>query len=227
MDNPKHTDVQDTQSQLSELSESVVNKVPKVSDYQNPDYYINRELSHLAFNFRVLQQALNEEYPLLERFRFLLIFSSNLDEYFEIRVAGLMQQVDFSREQVGLDGMGPQQVLKEISQKAKEYVELQYQILNKSLLPSLRKEGIRFLRRNELTEKQQAWIKRFFYHEVMPIISPIGLDPAHPFPRLANKLLCFIVSLEGKDAFGRDTGMAIIPAPVSYTHLTLPTSVYV
>ena len=219
MDNPQQSDAQDTQNPPSELCESSTNKSAKVNDYQNSDYYINRELSHLAFNFRVLQQALNDEYPLLERFRFLIIFSSNLDEFFEIRVAGLMQQVDFSREQVGLDGLGPQQVLKEISQKAKEYVDLQYRILNNSLLPSLRKEGIRFLRRNELNEKQKSWIKRFFYHEVMPIISPIGLDPAHPFPRLTNKLLCFIVSLEGKDAFGRDTGMAVIPAPRSLSRI--------
>ncbi|OED42688.1 RNA degradosome polyphosphate kinase [Endozoicomonas sp. (ex Bugula neritina AB1)] len=189
--------------------------IPKLTDYNNPNYYNNRELSHLAFNIRVLEQALNEEHPLLERFRFLLIFSSNIDEFFEIRVAGLKQQVDFSREQVGLDGLGPQQVLKQISQTAKAYVQQQYQVLNETLLPSLKQEGIRFLRRNELSEKQKTWIKRFFYHEVMPIISPIGLDPAHPFPRLANKLLCFIVSLEGKDAFGRDTGMAIIPAPRS------------
>ena len=229
MDNPQQPDVQDTQTQSSDTVEPATvtkSSPPKVTDYQNPEYYINRELSHLAFNYRVLQQALNEDYPLLERFRFLLIFSSNIDEFFEIRVAGLMQQIDFSREQVGLDGMGPQQVVKEISKKTKEYVDLQYQILNESLLPALRNEGIRFLRRNELSEKQQAWIKRFFYHEVMPIISPIGLDPAHPFPRLTNKLLCFIVSLEGKDAFGRNTGMAIIPAPRSLPRIVkLPADV--
>ncbi|MGB1270762.1 MAG: RNA degradosome polyphosphate kinase, partial [Endozoicomonas sp.] len=190
MDTTLHTDAQEVLADSSKSSEPVVNKPPRVTDYQNPDYYINRELSHLAFNFRVLDQAVNEEHPLLERFRFLLIFSSNIDEFFEIRVAGLKQQVEFSREQVGLDGLRPQQVLKQISEQAKEYVKLQYTILHESLLPSLRKEGIRFLRRNELSEKQQAWIKRFFYHEVMPIISPIGLDPAHPFPRLANKLLC-------------------------------------
>ena len=212
---PLQTDTQIKESM--EVSESVTMKSPasKLTDYNNPDYYNNRELSHLAFNIRVLEQALSEEHPLLERFRFLLIFSSNLDEFFEIRVAGLKQQVDFSREQVGLDGLGPQQVLRQISNTAKEYVQRQYQVLNDTLLPSLREEGIRFLRRNELSDKQKTWIKRFFYHEVMPIISPIGLDPAHPFPRLANKLLCFIVSLEGKDAFGRDTGMAIIPAPRS------------
>ena len=216
MDNSSlQPDAQDAMEQEATVSTPVVAKPPKLTDYNNPEYYNNRELSHFAFNVRVLEQALNEEHPLLERFRFLLIFSSNIDEFFEIRVAGLMQQVDFARERAGLDGLGPQQVLKTISQKAKEYVALQYQILNDTLLPALREEGIRFLRRNELSEKQVVWIKRFFYHEVMPIISPIGLDPAHPFPRLANKLLCFIVSLEGKDAFGRDTGMAIIPAPRS------------
>lgn len=196
-------------------SQSVAVKAPRITDLSNPEYYINRELSHLQFNTRVLEQALNEEHPLLERLRFLLIYSSNIDEFFEIRVAGLMQQVDFAREQVGLDGLGPQAVLKEISHQAKENVSRQYEILNDMLLPELAKEGIRFIRRNQLTEKQRAWIKRFFYNEVMPIISPIGLDPAHPFPRLANKLLCFIVSMEGKDAFGRETGMAIIPAPRS------------
>ena len=216
MDNSSlQPDAQDAQDKEVQIPEPVVAKQPKITDYNNPDYYNNRELSHLAFNIRVLEQALNEEFPLLERFRFLLIFSSNIDEFFEIRVAGLMRQVDFSREQVGIDGQGPQQVLKTISQTAKEYVAKQYQTLNDTLLPALRKEGIRFLRRSELSEKQKSWIRRYFYHEIMPIISPIGLDPAHPFPQLANKLLCFIVSLEGKDAFGRDTGMAVIPAPRS------------
>lgn len=203
------------QSQNEPVSEPTVIKPPKLTDYNNPDYYNNRELSHLAFNYRVLKQALDPDHPLLERFRFLLIFSSNIDEFFEIRVAGLLQQVDFGRERAGLDGLGPQHALKAINHKAQDYVAEQYKILNDDLLPALRNEGIRFLRRNELSEKQLAWIKRFFYHEVMPIISPIGLDPAHPFPRLANKLLCFIVSLEGKDAFGRETGMAVIPAPRS------------
>ncbi|WP_420797649.1 polyphosphate kinase 1 [Candidatus Sororendozoicomonas aggregata] len=190
-------------------------KTPKLTDLGNPDYYINRELSHLQFNIRVLEQAFREDLPPLERLRFLLIFSSNMDEFFEIRVAGLMRQIEFSREYVGLDGMSPQLVLKKIADTTQAQVQRQYQAFNDSLLPVLRDNGIRFLRRDELTDKQAAWIKRFFYNEVMPIISPIGLDPAHPFPRLANKLLCFIVSLEGQDAFGRETGMAIIPAPRS------------
>ena len=214
MDNSQNQELPEQQESASELEEASP-KPPRITDFGNSDYYINRELSHLQFNFRVLEQALNEEHPLLERLRFLLIFSSNMDEFFEIRVAGLMQQIGFGRERVGLDKIGPQAVLKEISRLTKEQVTRQYEILNNTLLPAMAKEGIRFIRRQELTEKQRAWIKRFFYHEVMPIISPIGLDPAHPFPRLANKLLCFIVSLEGKDAFGRETGMAIIPAPRS------------
>ena len=199
----------------SPSTQEAVKAPPRITDLSNPEYYINRELSHLQFNTRVLEQALNEEHPLLERLRFLLIYSSNIDEFFEIRVAGLMQQIGYGRELVGMDGMGPRAVLKEINAYAKEQVTRQYQILNETLLPALKEENIHFIKRSELNEKQRIWVKRFFYNEVMPIISPIGLDPAHPFPRLANKLLCFIVSLEGKDAFGRDTGMAVIPAPRS------------
>lgn len=196
----------------------VVAQLPKlhsVMNLNNPAYYINRELSHLQFHIRVLEQSLDEHHPLLERLRFLLIFSSNMDEFFEIRVAGLMQQIEYSREITAHDGMTPREVVAEITRIAKEQIHRQYHIFNDVLLPALRNEGVQFLRRSELTDKQKAWIKRFFFHEVMPIISPIGLDPAHPFPRLANKLLCFIVELEGKDAFGRETGMAIIPAPRS------------
>ncbi|WP_461536042.1 polyphosphate kinase 1 [Spongorhabdus nitratireducens] len=189
--------------------------IKPLTDLGNPDYYINRELSHLQFNIRVLEQALNEEYPLLERLRFLLIFSSNMDEFFEIRVAGLMEQIEFGREYIDLGGMKPTDVLNEISRLTHEQVEKQYQILNEQLLPALAKENIRFLRRSQLDEQQIAWVHHFFYQQIMPIVSPIGLDPAHPFPRLANKSLNFIVELDGQDAFGRETGMAVIPAPRS------------
>lgn len=188
---------------------------PLISDLNNRKYYINRELSHLQFNIRVLEQALNEDYPLLERLRYLLIFSSNTDEFFEIRVSGLKQQIEFAREQVGLDGIRPTEVLKEISRLTHEHVARQYTIFNDIMLPALEEQGIHFIRRHRITEKQTLWVKNFFFQQVMPIISPIGLDPAHPFPRLANKILNFIVELEGKDAFGRETGMAIIPAPRS------------
>ena len=188
-------------------------------DLSNPDFYINRELSHLAFNQRVLAQALDEDHPLLERLRFLLIFSSNLDEFFEIRVANLKKDLLMQREKSGVDGLHPSEVLSQISQICHETISFQYETLNNILLPALEQEKIRFLAREIWTPEQDQWVKKFVKKEVLPVISPIGLDPAHPFPRLVNKSLNFIVSLEGKDAFGRDTGLAIIPAPRSLPRL--------
>ena len=175
--------------------------------------YIHRELSQLQFNIRVLEQALDESYPLLERLKFLLIFSSNLDEFFEIRVAGLKKQINFAREQAGADGLLPSQVLSRISEIAHEQVERQYALLNDVLLPALAKHQINFIRRRHWTTKLKTWVRRYFRDEIAPIITPIGLDPTHPFPLLVNKSLNFIVELEGVDAFGRDSGLAIIPAP--------------
>ncbi|RFQ21791.1 polyphosphate kinase 1, partial [Pseudomonas sp. ATCC 13867] len=177
--------------------------------------YIHRELSQLQFNIRVLQQALDESYPLLERLKFLLIFSSNLDEFFEIRVAGLKKQITFAREQAGADGLLPHQALARISEQVHEQVARQYSILNDILLPELAKHDIRFIRRRYWTPKIKAWVRRFFRDEIAPIVTPIGLDPTHPFPLLVNKSLNFMVELEGLDAFGRDSGLAIIPAPRS------------
>ena len=175
--------------------------------------YIHRELSQLQFNIRVLEQALDESYPLLERLKFLLIFSSNLDEFFEIRVAGLKKQINFAREQAGADGLQPHQALARISELVHSEVDRQYAILNDVLLPELEKHHIRFIRRRHWTPKLKTWVRRFFRDEIAPIITPIGLDPTHPFPLLVNKSLNFIVELEGVDAFGRDSGLAIIPAP--------------
>ncbi|PJI48179.1 MAG: polyphosphate kinase 1 [Pseudomonas sp.] len=177
--------------------------------------YIHRELSQLQFNIRVLEQALDESYPLLERLKFLLIFSSNLDEFFEIRVAGLKKQITFAREQAGADGLLPHQALARISEQVHEQVGRQYSILNDILLPELAKHDIRFIRRRYWTPKIKAWVRRFFRDEIAPIVTPIGLDPTHPFPLLVNKSLNFMVELEGLDAFGRDSGLAIIPAPRS------------
>ena len=175
--------------------------------------YIHRELSQLKFNIRVLEQALDESTPLLERLKFLLIFSSNLDEFFEIRVAGLKKQVAFARELAGADGLQPQQVLARISELVHEQVERQYAILNDVLLPALEQHQIRFIRRRHWTAKIKTWVRRYFREEIAPIMTPIGLDPTHPFPLLVNKSLNFIVELEGIDAFGRDSGLAILPAP--------------
>lgn len=184
-------------------------------DYTLNNRYINRELSILDFHLRVLEQAVDPLHPLLERLNFLLIFSRNLDEFFEIRVAGLMQQLSFSNESRSPDGMTPAQVLAQISETAHAAIERQYRILNDEILPRLADEDIRFLRRDELTEDQAAWVKQYFNEQVLPVLTPISLDPAHPFPRLVNKSLNFIVTLEGKDAFGRQIDLAVVPAPRS------------
>ena len=174
---------------------------------------LNRELGQLEFNRRVLAQAQDAEVPLLERLRFLCITGSNLDEFFEIRVAGLKAQVQLGADAAGPDGLSPRQVLAEVSRQAHELMARQYRILNEEIFPALAAEGVRFLRRREWTEAQRAWIREIFMHEVMPVLTPIGLDPAHPFPRLLNKSLNFAVELSGKDAFGRNSGIAIVQAP--------------
>ncbi|MCA6063884.1 polyphosphate kinase 1 [Thalassolituus marinus] len=187
----------------------------KPIDLNSSEYYINRELSHLQFNIRVLEQALDDTHPLLDRLFFLCIFSKNLDEFYEVRVANLTQQLVYAREQAGADGMHPQQVLNAIHTLCSTTVERQYEILNDTMLPALAQENILFLRRADWTEQQREWVRSYFEDSIQPLVSPIGLDPSHPFPRLVNKSLNFIVALEGKDAFGRETGLAIIPAPRS------------
>ena len=184
-------------------------------EYAYNDRYINRELSILDFHLRVLEQAVDPLHPLLERMNFLLIFSRNLDEFFEIRVAGVMEQLDLGNESRSPDGLTPRQVLDQISQTAHAAIERQYRILNDEILPKLREEDICFLRRGELTPAQSSWVKKYFQEQVAPVLTPISLDPAHPFPRLVNKSLNFIVTLEGKDAFGRQIDLAVVPAPRS------------
>ncbi|ALG69514.1 polyphosphate kinase 1 [Beggiatoa leptomitoformis] len=182
-------------------------------DLNRPDLYINRELSLLAFHRRVLAQAKDTSKPLLERLRFLCIASSNLDEFYEVRVAGLKEQVQFGSVQSGADNLSPQEILNRISVAAHDFVDEQYRLLNNEIIPSLEKENIYFLKRDQWNDAQNGWIRDFFNNELLPILSPIGLDPAHPFPRILNKSLNFIVSLKGKDAFGRDINMAVVQAP--------------
>ncbi|MEB3865519.1 polyphosphate kinase 1 [Acinetobacter sp. IK31] len=184
-------------------------------EYSYNDRYINRELSILDFHLRVLEQAVDPLHPLLERMNFLLIFSRNLDEFFEIRVAGVMEQFSLGNESRSPDGLTPRQVLQKISETAHAAIERQYRILNEQILPKLREEDICFLRRGELTPAQSAWVKKYFQEQVAPVLTPISLDPAHPFPRLVNKSLNFIITLEGKDAFGRQIDLAVVPAPRS------------
>ncbi|MFN0039215.1 MAG: polyphosphate kinase 1 [Burkholderiales bacterium] len=179
----------------------------------NPQWYLNRELAQLEFNRRVLAQAENADVPLLERLRFLCIVSSNLDEFFEIRVAGLKAQVELGSETPGPDGAAPSQVLHEVATEVHALVRRQYELLNNEIFPQLAREGIRFLRRRDWNAEQKNWIKAYFLREILPVMTPIGLDPAHPFPRLLNKSLNFTVQLSGKDAFGRNSGFALVQAP--------------
>jgi polyphosphate kinase len=175
--------------------------------------FINRELSLLAFNRRVLAQAADVRVPLLERLRFLCIVSSNLDEFFEIRVAGLKEQIKLGSRTADNDGLEPAEVLRRVALQAHAMIAEQYALLNDNILPALRHEGVVFYRRNEWTPEQQKWIHDYFVREVMPVLTPIGLDPAHPFPRVLNKSLNFAIELEGKDAFGRSGAAAIVQAP--------------
>jgi len=182
-------------------------------DLKQPELYINRELSMVAFNQRVLELAEDETIPLLERLQFLCISSRNLDEFFEVRVSGLLQMVELGSVQAGPDNMTPGEVLKAISARVNKLVEDQYRVLNDVILPLLEQQGVRTIRRSDWTAEQEAWLNNYFEEELSPVLSPLGLDPAHPFPRILNKSLNFIVSLTGKDAFGRNSGLAVVQAP--------------
>jgi polyphosphate kinase len=178
-----------------------------------PSHFLNRELGILAFNRRVLAQAADDSTPLLERLRFLTIVSSNLDEFFEIRVARLKEQVKLGIPEPGPDGRGPGEVLAEVAREAHALVAEQYRLLNEVLLPGLAEERVRFPRRADWNASQRQWIRDYFFREVLPVLTPIGLDPAHPFPKVLNKSLNFAVELEGRDAFGRSSRAAIVQAP--------------
>ena len=211
----------DNTSKAKTMASTQAQKVASSADIDLEDfaYYENRELNYFKFNLRVLSQASNPKHPLLERLMFLLIFSSNLDEFFEIRISGLKKQLDFGRQRPGPDGLYPEQVLKEIHLQVSAALTEQYRILNEDLLPNLASQNIHFIPRHEWNEELKAWTRDYFDSEIQPVVSPLGLDPAHPFPRLVNKSLNFILSLDGKDAFGRESGLAIVPAPRSLPRL--------
>ncbi len=184
-----------------------------------PEYYINRELAQLAFNVRVLKQAEDVEVPLLERLKFLCISSTNLDEFFEIRVSSMKQRLEVSSAPAGPDNLTPAEVLKAISREARKLVAEQYRMLNDELIPALSGEGIHFVRRDQWSREHRSWLENYFHTEIVPVLSPITLDPTRPVPRILNKSLNFIVSLSGRDAFGRLAQRAIVQAPRSLPRL--------
>ncbi|TAJ19507.1 MAG: RNA degradosome polyphosphate kinase, partial [Planctomycetota bacterium] len=159
------------------------------------DSFLNRELAQIEFNARVLEQARDVRVPLLERLRFLTISTANLDEFFEIRVAGLKQQQALEVEYRGPDGQSVDEQLARIRERAHKLVDAQYRVLNEDVLPALRREGIALLQRSEWNAATAAWIDDYFEREVLPVLTPVGLDPAHPFPRVLNKSLNLIARL--------------------------------
>ena len=181
---------------------------------RDPALYANRELSQLDFNFRVLAQAQDPSVPLLERLRFLCISCTNLDEFFEIRGGSVRHAIEFGLPP-SADGLAPVTLLNRIHDRAAELVQAQYRCFYEEVRPALDEAGIRLLQREQWTDEQIAWLREHFRNEIMPVLSPLGLDPAHPFPKILNKSLNVVVLLEGKDAFGREGHMAIVRAPRS------------
>jgi polyphosphate kinase len=194
-------------------------EIVNIIDVSQPELFINRELSQLKFNERVLEQAKDTNTPLLERLKFLCISCSNLDEFFEIRVLGIKQHIEFSTGYTSADQKPAKQVLREIHESATILVEEQYRVFNEVILPALTKENVHFLAREKWTKSQRDWIQNYFTNQVEPVLSPLGIDPGHPFPRILNKSLNFIVEVGGSDAFGRSGHLAIVQAPRSLPRL--------
>lgn len=175
--------------------------------------YFNRELSWLAFNRRVLEQAQSLEYPLLERMKFLAFVSSNLDEFFEIRVAGILQQIKSGSHECGPDGLSPKEQLERIQDKARLLVADQSECWRKKIVPGLDKSGIKFCSYDALTRNEKKWVSDYFTKQVFPVLTPLAIDPAHPFPTLINKSLYLLASIDDPKTRAIERLMAIIPVP--------------
>src|SRR6266478_9168431 len=188
-------------------------------DLLMPQLYFNRELSFLEFNQRVLEQAKDPSIPILERVRFLCISCAILDEFFEIRVASLKELLEAGAVHGGPDGLSVPEQLKAIRLNAVRLVDEQYQVLNDVLMPEVAEKGVVFVSPDMWTEAQAAWLADYFVREVEPVLSPLALDPARPFPKILNKSLNFAVVVEGEDGFGRNSGLAVVQAPRSLPRL--------
>src|SRR5213075_3166911 len=206
------------QAQATQLTEekSDATAVPQVVQtvhdrFGDPKNFINRELSWLAFNHRVLEEAQDPTQPLIERVKFLTIFSSNLDEFFEIRVAGIKQQIESETSDVAADGLSPTETFNQIQRLAHELVATEDELWNRELLPQLAKNGIRVRNVSELNAKRAAWARKYFQEEVLPMLTPLAVDASHPFPDLLNKSHNLLV--RAKAQRGGEPLLAIVQVP--------------
>ena len=179
--------------------------------FGDPKNFINRELSWLEFNRRVLEEAQDPTQPLIERVKFLYIFSSNLDEFFEIRVAGIKQQIESETSDVAADRLSPTETFNQIQRLAHELVANEYELWNKELLPQLAKNGIRVRNVSELSAKRAAWARKYFQEEVLPMLTPLAVDASHPFPDLLNKSHNLLVRAKAQP--GGEPLLAIVQVP--------------
>jgi polyphosphate kinase len=191
----------------------VKHKIPESSGLFPESAFTHRELSLLTFFERVLYSARQDNTPLLERLRFLTICSAILDEFFEIRVAGLKERQRLNIDRIGPDKLSTGDVLSQIRQRVLKLTKQQYHSLNDEVLPALSNQGIIILKRSDWRKKQREWSKRYFVEQVAPVLTPVALDPAHPFPRLLNKSLNMLIALDGTDAFGRTCDYAVLHVP--------------
>jgi polyphosphate kinase len=186
--------------------------------FSDPRNFINREQSWLEFNRRVLEEAQDPTQPLIERVKFLTIFSSNLDEFFEIRVAGIKQQIESETSHLGPDGLSPTDTFNSIQRVVRKLAAAQYALWNEELLPELAKNGIRIPKMNELSAKRAAWAHRYFQEEVFPLLTPLAVDASHPFPQLLNKSHNLLV--RAKTQRGGERLHAIVQVPRVLPRLT-------
>ena len=188
---------------------------PDNTDLTSPQLYLSRELAALEFNFRVLAMARDATVPLLERLRYLSIVANNLDEFFEVRVAMLKHHHAYGSAAPGPDGVGSGELLAQIRSRVLDLVNDQYAAWHEQISPQLEAENIHILTREQWSPRQHRWLQGYFEQEVLPVLSPLGLDPSHPFPRILNKTLNIAVVLKGRDAFGHEGHMALVRAPRS------------
>src|SRR5436190_5165038 len=184
---------------------------PAANRFFDPRNFINRELSWLEFNRRVLEEAQDPTQPLIERVKFMTIFSNNLDEFFEIRVAGIKQQIQSETSEIGPDGMSPSETFNAIQRLVHELVATQYDLWNNELVPALARNGIRLHDVAQLTGKRAAWAKRYFQEEVFPMLTPLAVDASHPFPQLLNKSHNLLVRARAHQ--GGESLLAIVQVP--------------